>query len=370
MKKYILFIIFGAIALFSSCENGDAEFPDYEYQAVYFAYQYPVRTITLGEDIFDTTLDNQGKCMIFATVGGVYENEQNITIDFQVDNALVDGLLFGEDKGPILALPSTHYTIASNEINIPAGKLSGGVEIQLTDAFFNDPKSLNNNYVIPLKMLNVTAADTILSGEAQVSNPRRGVTSDWAVQPKDFIFYAVKFINTWEGFYLRRGEDVITGNNGNENFNRTDVRREEYVIDDELVFLKSLSRDKIEYPVSYQNSEGINLNYRVNLTFEENNSFSLSPVMAYQLNDTTTVYDITASGMGDFVKDGEKKSWGNEDRDALYMDYQTNFKVKTTYPNTTPAKADFIEEYTYNTKDTLVMRNRGVTIETFAPIRQ
>jgi hypothetical protein len=42
-------------ALFTACENGDWEFPDYKYSAVYFAYQSPIRTITLGED---KTVDN------------------------------------------------------------------------------------------------------------------------------------------------------------------------------------------------------------------------------------------------------------------------------------------------------------------------
>ena len=93
MKNNILRFLFLSVVLFSSCENGDWDFPDYEYQVVYFAYQYPVRTITLGEDIFDTTLDNEGKCMILATMGGLYENKQNVTIDVEVDNSLVDGFL-------------------------------------------------------------------------------------------------------------------------------------------------------------------------------------------------------------------------------------------------------------------------------------
>lgn len=45
MKK--LFYLFSLLALvsFSSCENGDWSFPDYGTTTVYFAYQYPVRTI-------------------------------------------------------------------------------------------------------------------------------------------------------------------------------------------------------------------------------------------------------------------------------------------------------------------------------------
>ena len=76
MKK--LFYLFSLLALvsFSSCENGDWSFPDYGTTTVYFAYQYPVRTIVLGNDeVFDNTLDNQHKCMIKATMGGVYENQ-------------------------------------------------------------------------------------------------------------------------------------------------------------------------------------------------------------------------------------------------------------------------------------------------------
>ena len=35
----------------NSCHNQDVEFPDYKYSAVYFAYQTPVRTIVLGDDV-------------------------------------------------------------------------------------------------------------------------------------------------------------------------------------------------------------------------------------------------------------------------------------------------------------------------------
>ena len=48
-----------------SCKNTEIIHPDFDYQTVYFANQYPVRTIVLGEDInFDTTLDNEKKIEI------------------------------------------------------------------------------------------------------------------------------------------------------------------------------------------------------------------------------------------------------------------------------------------------------------------
>ena len=54
MKIYkLLSVILGSAMsfAFSSCENASNSFPDYEGGvSVYFAYQYPVRTIVLGND--------------------------------------------------------------------------------------------------------------------------------------------------------------------------------------------------------------------------------------------------------------------------------------------------------------------------------
>jgi hypothetical protein len=51
------------------------------------------------------------------------------------------------------------------QIVIPPGRMMGGLEIELTDAFFADTASFTTNFVIPLIMENVNGADTILSGE-------------------------------------------------------------------------------------------------------------------------------------------------------------------------------------------------------------
>ena len=95
---------------FSSCENASNPFPDYEGGvSVYFAYQYPVRTIVLGNDpVVDNSADRQHKCAIYATMGGAYGG-RNITIDIAVDNTLCDNLFF-EDGSPVLPMPSTRIT--------------------------------------------------------------------------------------------------------------------------------------------------------------------------------------------------------------------------------------------------------------------
>lgn len=161
MKKILFISILTAFitGVFTSCQNSDWEFPDFEYTAVYFAYQSPVRTITLGEDIFDTTLDNKFQCQIMATMGGVYSNDKNIEIGIEVDNSLCDDIQF-DDEREIIPMPSNYYSLSSNKIVIEKGTVLGGVVVQLTEDFFNDPLALETNYVIPVVMTNVNNADS------------------------------------------------------------------------------------------------------------------------------------------------------------------------------------------------------------------
>ncbi len=337
MKKYISLLILAAglfTFLMMSCENQDVEFPDYDYTTVYFAYQYPVRTIVLGEDIFDNTLDNEHKCKIYATMGGVYSNTKRIDIDITVDNSLCSSLFF-ENDSPVQAMPSNYYTLAADRISLD-GSLQDGVEVQLTDAFFADTLSLINTYVIPLQMTDVVNADSILSGTPKFDGAVKCNADDWDVQPKDFVLYCVKFINPWHANYLRRGEDVIT--EGGEA--TTHVRHAEYVEYDEVSNMKTVSLNAVEFPVTIVDTSNTNETCTLLLTFTDEDKCTVS----------TETSGFAASGNGSFVKDGDKNSWGNKDRSVIYLDYTINMPGKT-----------------YVTKDTLVVRDRGVTIETFTP---
>jgi hypothetical protein len=339
MKKifYITLLSAFVAGLFTSCENEDWEFPDYEYSAVYFAYQSPVRTITLGEDVFDTSLDNEYKCQIMATIGGVYANNKDIEIGIRVDNSLCEELIFDGSDRDVLPMPSNYYSLSSDKITIEKGSLLGGVTVQLTDAFFSDPKSLEANYVIPVVMTGVVNADTILSGKPLADNPRRSVSSDWDVQPKDFILYAVKYINRYDANYLRRGKDVISGNqSGTINRHAAYVEKDE-VIDD--ITTRSLSTIAWEHQTKDMND--LTRSSLMLLTFNEQGDCTI----------TSETDGVTASGTGKFVSKGDKKSWGNVDRDVLYLNYTVNYgDVEMT------------------TSDTLVVRDRGVKAEWFAPI--
>jgi len=321
--------------LFTSCENQDVKYPDFAYSTVYFAYQYPVRTIVLGDDTYDTSLDNEHKCQIYATMGGVYANKKLIDIDFVVDNSLCDKLTFGNSSS-VMAMPSNYYSLAGNKISLNHA-LQGAVGVQLNDAFFADPKALVNTYVIPLRMTNVTNADSILSGIPKIANATRVNSALWDVQPKDYILYCVKFINQWHANYLRRGKDLITIGTTTT----TNVRHKQYVENDEVCSMSTASLKTVNYPVTLKDASGTNVVCKLLLTFDDQGKCTVS----------AATNGFTASGSGSFVKNGDKNSWGNKDRNAMYLDYKINMTGKT-----------------YDTKDTLVVRDRGVKIETFTPL--
>lgn len=107
MKKINSFsILLTGVAsmLVMSCKNGDAEFPNYNNSSVYFAYQSPVRTLVMGEDTYDTTLDNEHKCQIYATMGGAYSGNGSVVVDVMVDDELCKNLFLMEAQ-PVLSSP-------------------------------------------------------------------------------------------------------------------------------------------------------------------------------------------------------------------------------------------------------------------------
>ena len=336
---YIYFILF--VTGLISCSNDTRDFDNFDYQSVYFSYQFPVRTITFGEDEFDNTLDNEGKFRIYATTGGVYESNKDVFIDFVVDNTLTADLLFEEGGVDILPLPLNYYELSSNKITISEGGIVGSVDVQLTDAFFNDPLAIKNNYVLPVRMTNVINADTILSGKTDLTNPNRSIASDWSIAPKDFTLYGIKYVNQWHGNYLRRGKDIITGKNGNANLDKTKIRHGEYVEDDEVKKLETESMTQVFFPLKLQDEGGNDFISDLILTFDDNGDCTVSAAQS----------GYTATGTGSFIKKGAIKAWGNKDRDVLYLDYEIDH-----------------QDIHVVTKDTLVIRDRAVGIETYTPV--
>jgi hypothetical protein len=340
MKKFFLILLI-SLSVFTGC-NKDWSFPDYKYTTVYFAYQTPVRTLVLGEDIIDNTLDNQHKCLIMATMGGVYENKKDIRLTVAVDTALAGRLKFETATGDtVLAMPDNYYSLpGAKYIVIPAGKVMGGIEVQLTDAFFQDPRSIKKTFVIPVKIISVENADSVLRGKSDMTSPDPRKAGDWVIPPKDFILYAVKYINPYHGFYLRRGVDLVKGANGNTALDTTVVYHAPYVEKDEVCSIVTTSLTEASVSLNAKNKGNTNTPFTMLLKFDSQGKCTIT-------NPVSASYTLT--GTGQLVKKGDM--WGNQQRDVLHLKYQIDFGTTT-----------------HSLTDTIVMRDRGVKMETFNPI--
>lgn len=326
----------------TSCKNSDNEFPDYDGGVtVYFANQYPSRCVVLGDyPDGDNTLDNQHKIMIYATQSGAYKSK-DIKINVAVDPALADNLTF-PDGSPVKVMPENYYSLESTTLTKKKDYLFG-TEVSLSDAFFADPEAIKNTYVIPLRMLNQTGADQILSGTpaSEGGTPARTDASAWSVQPQDFVLYCVKYVNPWDASYVRRGVDQVTDATAGSS---TVVRHEQYVEKDEVVRLTTKSMSEIVFPLSTVVPDGGSVK-----------TLTCDLVLKFNGDDVTissSTDGMTANGTGKFVKLGDKNSFGNQDRDVLYLDYNVNFGPRQ-----------------FVTKDTLVVRSREIVPEfNFNPV--
>ncbi len=340
MKK-ITFLSMIMFLLLISCKNKINDFPDFTYTTVYFPYQSPVRTIELGKDyMVDNSNDNAHFCLIEATMGGVYNNKKNISITVSVDNSLTNNVKFGNAAGAtVLPMPANYYTLdPSGQILIKPGYMSGGIKVQLTDAFFADPNSLKNTYVIPLRMTQVVNAYSILSGKTILTNPNPLIPANWVTVPKNYVLFAVKYINPWHGNYLRRGQDVGTGSG----LDTTITYHQKYVEWDQVVSMSSLSLNAVKLSLTTRNKGSlINLPFDLQLNVDDQGKINITTV-----TNTTPTYTVT--GSGSLVTDGD--SWGGKKRDVMYLKYQVNFGTTT-----------------HSFSDTIVLRDRGIKFETFTP---
>ena len=355
--KYIYVVALGALSFtLASCYNADKEFPDYEDgTTAYFAYQFPVRTLILGNDIYDNTLDNEHKCRIWSTMGGAYGG-RNAYVDIVVDESLCDNLWFvdggGNASNPVLPMPKSYYTLASNVIAYN-GDPRGYVEVQFTDAFFNDPKAIENTYVIPLLMTNVKGIDHILTGTPREGlNPSRTNTDDWEILAKDYVLYCVKYMNPWQGKYIRRGVDNVTEKGETKTIVRKDMsfvntdlehyKENPVNQNDEVCGITTKNMSQAIFPVSFKTS-GASISCKLILTFS-GNTCTIS----------TDDENVTASGSGEFITKGTERDeykdyrWGSMNgepvqRDILRLAYSVNFNDK---------------DIQVTTSDTLVVQTR------------
>ena len=326
MKRYIKMVaaLLALMASFTACENGDQTFDDYEGgTTAYFAYQSPVRTIVLGDDEYDTTLDKAHKLKILATFGGSY-NGRNATVNVAVDNSLCDNLTFA-DGTQVKAMPKEYYQLSTTAFNFNGG-MQGGTEVQLTDDFFKDPDAVKNTYVIPLVMQNQTGFDRIATGTLKEGKTgSRTNASIWETAPRDYVMYCVKYQNKYSGWWL------TNHNTSTDNIEKASK-----------VQITTRTLNSSVYTVEFQEGSNI-LKADLLLTFDDKENCTI----------TSLTDGVKATGSGSWADNGIH-SWNNKDRDLMELNAEITFaggvkknlNEKLVWWRSGVSKEEF--SYTYN----------------------
>ena len=341
--KIKLVIVFIMLLSIMACENQDNIVEDFGSSSVFFPYQTPARTLVLGDyPLGFNDNDNNGRFEIGVVMSGVIENTQDRRVFFELAPELIDASALGVDSVNVQVLPASYYTIEQpSPFIIPAGSINGRVTVQLEDAFFDDPLSFagknQTHYVIPLRITDFEELDSLLTGVPIVDNPIKINPDHWNPAPKDYTLFGIKFMNKYQGKYLRRGEDVMTNGSGEVT---TSTYRAEFVEFDEVIDLITSGRFDVNYTNRVRRGE---LDSPGDVNIE----------LAFNADETCTVtgtgddpYNV--SGSGQFVENGDE--WGGEPRDVIYLDY---------------SYTDAVNNETHAVKDTLVIRNRDVIFEQF-----
>lgn len=326
-----------------ACENQPWEFPDYSLQAVYFPLQLPVRTLSLGEDRIDNSLDKEYKFDIGVCIGGMYQNNQDWTVDYKLETALTDNVyvyakpqLYSSAE-KILALPEAYYTLTpASTVTIPKGIFNGLIRVQLTDAFFNDTLALSGRYVIPLKITS-TSADSVLQGSAAITGADPRIVSQWNPNksPKDWVMYGISYVNPYHGTYLHRGRDIRKITATGVTFD-TIIFRQKYVEKDALIKLTSTGRNNV---ITNGLGNKLGTNYSMLVKFDNDKgtqgsiTISSSPASSYTVTGSGQYMDIASS----------KEQWTGLTWQSMYLNY--------SYDDGT---------YTHQVNDSLVFRDRGI----------
>lgn len=334
MRKIFYLLLFTFSLL--SCKDQDVEFPDFDYQAVYFPLQSPLRTLSLGEDLVDNSLDQKLMFDIGVSIGGMYENYKDWAVEFIIDESLTDSM-YNIDGRKIFPLPKAYYTLTPESVAvIPKGFFNGRIRVSLTEHFLMDSLSISGQYVVPLRIIK-TDADSVLSGLSIVPNADRRIKTDYMSgrYPKDFVVYGIKFFNPYHGSFLQKGRDIRFKNGSPID---TAIYSEKYFERNAIVKCNTLSINKIRtnFVSINRSDEGTHcMDLVIN---SDNGDVEIIPV---------ATSNFRASGNGKFLSISEsKEEWGGRKRPTFYLNY--------SYTN---------GDFTHLVTDTLVFRDRGLKYE-------
>lgn len=335
MKQILMAFALLASGLYA-CKNSEIVHPDFKYTSGFFPYQFPVRTLILGDYIFDNTNDNNHRFVISAHLGGLYENDKDRSFDVEVDNSLANRLLFTANGDTVRALPAKYYSLGANKIMIPKGAMHAGVVVQLTDEFFTDPRAIGLNYVIPVRLKGSADVDTILSGKSDNPSADPRIPAQWLAAPKNFTMFGIKFMNEFHAAYFHYGQSQVK--DGVNTVLEDTVYSHKFLTSNPVTRLATTGRQQVAGTI-FLRSAVMTGEVNMLLTFNGNNCTISAPAGA----------GYTITGTGEFKK--EAYEWGDKKRNGIVLNYVVTRGGQT-----------------YTASDVLVVRDREVVMETYQPV--
>jgi len=276
---------------------------------------------------------------IGVSIGGMYENKQDWTVDYVVDHSLTDSVYTSTSPAyKIKPLPQDYYTLdPENTVIIQKGSFNGRIRVELTDNFFDDTLAVLGHYVIPLRITG-TSADSILSGFPAVQNPNSTDASHWEIEPKNWVMFGIKYVNAYHGSYLHRGRDVtVLTESGNPV--DTTIFRDRYRERDPVIWLTTIGRKTV---VTNGIGDQTGEDYSMVLEFD-NDKGANGNVVVKPWNESS--YEVAGSGTY-FDKSTSVEQWSLITWQSMHLNY--------SYDDGT---------YTHNITDTLVFRSREIAYE-------
>lgn len=230
MKKSILFLA-SMLVLATSCYEDYVR--DFDYSAVFIAYQYDMRTFVLDEG---------GKFNLSVALSGVMQNDEDRNVEIIMEPALLDGAVAnmkdikqasGEYVSSEIAaagiselklLPEEYYTVEGMEgLYIPKGQHTAAITLRATEQIKSDPKVFAPYYALAFRVIEAEA--------------------DTLVQGKDFAVIAVKCENRFYGNWSRSGKVLTYDASGNQVSSSYEAKS---LADEKCYTLTSVNATKLE----------------------------------------------------------------------------------------------------------------------------
>lgn len=295
--KNILFICLLVFIGFTACEPYEDYLVDYDYSAVYFATQKPLRTIVSYDEM---------EFKVGVALAGKRENKIEEFADFEIDPSLLEDVAIVEGNDFQL-LPTSYYTLSNDsKMIVPEGEFIGDVTVSLNrEAFTSDSLSTENVYALPFRII--------------------GASTDTILADKDYTILVVKYISEYDGTYYHKGKQSELDSTGTVVNDTIYSRRD--LIDNETWNVSTIDANTIKTPAA-----GIFGNGSLLLEVKNDNSVNIT------------------SGRANIEVTSQNGSYDPENRN-FYLDYnfirgQKEYAVNDTLILRQPPEKDlFFEEW-------------------------